>query len=245
MHMTRVREKEFPVWVWQASIASLLVTIVASLVLLALVLEGIADPAPVGELVVKSDFTEEGWQSWPPGITWFRQRNEYHFDLSENAPAAYLIAPFTLQTPGTIRLQAQQVPGAGDTGYGLWWGDEPGKAHTILVINGNGYFSLFKAQGEHLSEEIEPWQRFPHIRSQGQSNRLQVDLVGGQMVIRINDELVSTYTRPGDALLHMGVYVSAGQGGSTAIIFEELWVWQQPAYSGDFDLRLSPVEAKD
>lgn len=218
---------ELPGWLWHASLALLYAVIIFSAILAGLVLGGVGDPRSIGELTVYDELDNmAGWSVWPGEATATPGQSAFHLVIPEAEMSAFIVAPYEFRTPGTLELAARQEGGPSESGYGLWWGQGPDSTCVVVAINGNGYFTVFEVIGGQAKRPVEEWQRFPHIRPQGETNRLQVDLVGGQAVLRINDELASTFDLTDAAAVRTGFYGETLSVGGAVVAFDRLRIWQ-------------------
>ena len=82
--------------------------------------------------------------------------------------------------------------------YGLVFDWEDEAHYSAVLVNGNGYATAFRQEGGQKTEWFV-WQQWPHILVPPESNRVRVDLRGGRLSVRINDErLVEVeYPSPG------------------------------------------------
>jgi hypothetical protein len=218
---------EFPDWLWHASLALLCAVIISSVILAALVLGGVGDPRPIGELAVYDELDNmTGWLVWPGEATATTGKSAFHLVIPEAEMSAFVIAPYEFHAPGSLELVAWQEDGPSDAGYGLWWGQGPDSTCVVVAINGNGYFTIFEVIDGQTIKPVEEWQRFPHIRPQGEANRLQVDLYDDQAVLRINDELASTFDRTDAGTVRIGFYGETLGTGGSLVAFDRLRIWQ-------------------
>jgi hypothetical protein len=211
-------------WLWQAGVWGLVGVAAATLVTLALALSGAFDPKPAGSLVLDQAPAGLDWQVWP-GDALCQTRDG---TLVVTAPSAHtriwVDTGLRVSPPFTLEITARQIGGPREAGYGLWWGEAIGSEAAVIVVNGNDYFGVFR--GEQAMEPVIAWQTFPHVRSQGQVNRLRVDLGGDRASVRVNDEIAATFDGPPRAG-RFGFYVETSNRGGSLVAFEWVQVWEQ------------------
>jgi hypothetical protein len=221
---------EVPGWLWRASLALLAASVLATLGLLAATLAGVADPRPVGALVVDDTFqATSGWKLTPEGSINTSilpgEVGSYRVTVRAGEGRAFALAPYDIEAPATIELSARQIEGQGDAGYGLWWANQGQVADLRLGVNSDGYLAILPgANGSGFP--AQNWHLFPHVRSLGQINRFRIDLDRGTITIRLNDELVSQFASSWPGSISAGLFVLASEHGDATLEFLRFEVWQ-------------------
>jgi hypothetical protein len=199
--------------------------------LLGLALGGISNPRPVGTLAVDDDLDHDAGWTLRDG----EGLSEAKVEIGEGiyrvtGPASQVRvlaqAPYIVDPPCTLLIAGRQIAGPPDAGYGLWWGEASGVAYQVVAINGDGYITVFGADGE-TTQAIMAWQVFPRIHPQGETNTLQVDIDGRQVLVRANDEIVTTFDWASTGSLEAGFYVETLSEGETTVDFDRLSIWQE------------------
>jgi len=152
-------------WLIRATVLLLLVTVLA----IGVIASGIFDPAPAGTLLWHLDGKRLSPSAETRDITW----------LDENVP----------DTPITIHVTAVHNSGEEDIGYGLVLGDE--EAYLAIAVSPLGYLAIWQSDvqssGSADSYLLE-WQTWPHVKTDGSSNEIWVDIAGSRAAVRINRE---------------------------------------------------------
>lgn len=196
------------------------------MVAIALMLAGIADPQPRGQLRVDDTiFEPNDWQIEPAEGVHESDSEGYHLTILPAETSAFAIAPYTISSPVTIEMAIRQASGPTETIYGLWWGSDPARA-CVAGVSSDGYHIVFCQDSEHFQEVVR-WQRFPHVLLAGETNRLRVDLGEGGTIVRINDELAATFVQPHNEIMHVGIYVQSLLSGDSEVVLERLRIWQK------------------
>jgi hypothetical protein len=195
-------------------------------ILVILILMGIADPRPVGPLVVDDVLNNsDGWMASPTDAAW--QVDQVGTQLHADAGSmVYLSAPYTVSCPCTIDIAVRQTEGARDAHYGLWWGEGVDRQYTAAGLNGNGYFGVISFDEDEASMLVD-WHVFPWVLPHGDSNRLRVNLLDGTYgQVLLNEEDAADIRWAGGAL-HVGFFVETTASGGSTVIFERLQIWQK------------------
>lgn len=230
--MGGMKSETIPDWLWRLAVLALLGAVLIVALLLVLALGGISDPRPIGELVVRDDLgSDAGWSLQAidarAGAQGHIVDSAYLVALPGGHTHAFAQAPYPLHPPATIMIAAKQIDGPSDAGYGLWWGDISGGNYHAAAVNGDGYLTVFQSSSGH-KEAIKEWQVFPRIHTQGQTNTLQIDIGGHEVLVRVNDEVAATYEWLIDQPLETGFYVETLSTGGTTVVFDWLAIWQEP-----------------
>jgi hypothetical protein len=220
-----------PGWLWWGSLITLVGVIALAAIVLGLVLGGVGDPRPAGELAVQDELDRvKGWVLRPDTATGEVCEGAYCIEAPQPNTRVFAGAPYELSPPGTLEIAARQAGGPREAGYGLWWGD--GDTCTVVAVNGNGYFGVFQVTGGDF-EPIEEWRPFPHVLGRGEVNRLRVDVLDGRVVVRVNDELAATFEQSTGGPLGVGLYVETFNTGGSVAAFEWLRMWQDRNTGGE------------
>jgi hypothetical protein len=143
----------------------------AAVLIFLLIAAGLFDPKPVGELTATA----------VPHTLTIPPQHKNTFWLPEPLP------------PGnfTVRATITHQSGEPDSGAGLVLSDDCG--YLTITISPLGYSALyytplFTAHCSPLTERL--WQPWPHVRTGSAPNEIWVDVVDGQMRVRMNRELL-------------------------------------------------------
>jgi hypothetical protein len=149
----------------------------------------------------------------------------YHVTAPLPGMRVLLTSPHPMASSGTLEIAARQAAGPREAGYGLWWGDGPSGAYTVVAVNGNGYFAVLHVDGATV-QDIYPWAPFPHVDGQGGINRLRVDFQAGQALVRVNDEIAARFADPqGEACRRTGFFIVTFNTGGSLVAFDRLRIW--------------------
>ena len=214
-----------PVWLWRLVTWGFGAAVVAVIGVAWGLSRGWADPPRAGPRLWFEDFKGD--------VTRWEFAATGRAALSPGAGA--LLAEFTAPgqravglTPGpagdfTLEIAGTQTAGEVGAAYGLVfaWRDE---AHyNAVLINGNGYAEAYRQAGAERTDWFT-WQPWPHILLGMGSNRVRVDVRGGRVTARVNDEVLV------EAAADVGgrIGVLARSTGSGRVVFSWAQVWGKP-----------------
>jgi hypothetical protein len=225
-----MKSENIPNWLWRLTLLMLLGAVLTVALLLGLALGGISNTSHMGSLAVRDDLDHDaGWtlQSGDglSGAAAEIGRGIYRVMVPASQARVLAQAPYLLDPPCTMLIAGRQTAGPTDAGYGLWWGDALSAAYQVVAVNGDGYITVFRSEGGN-TQAIMAWQLFPRIHPQQETNTLQVDIDGRQVLVRANDEIVTTFDWVSDGLLEAGFYVETLSVGGTTVDFDWLSIWQ-------------------
>jgi hypothetical protein len=211
-----------PAWLWRAANLGLIL-LAGGLAALALALQlGAADPPKAGPLLWQDDF-KAGLARWelaaPPGARFDDEGGALvlqWFSAPASNATAWALAPgprgdFTLEVAGASASAA----------YGLIFGWQDSDHYSAVLINGSGYAEAYTRRGAERQTWFE-WQQWPHILAGAENNRLRVDVHGGSITARVNDEILALTTLPA-ALGRLGLVARAAGPGE--VVFSWVRVW--------------------
>jgi len=204
-----MNNEQTPLWVWRSvrwGFLFLLFSIAGLIIAVAL---GVADPKPVGSLKWEDHFTPGRWETF--GEAAFVTGG---LDVSGEGGGA-ITAPESADF--TFEVAAGQSAGEIGAAYGIVFGYPSLQRYTAVLINGNGYVQVVSGDGR----EWRQWSQWPNILLGTEANRLRVDVVNGEGLIRINDEVLMTVpVHDGQ----VGVIARASTGGQTVRFgWAKLW----------------------
>ena len=147
-------------------------------VLILLILSGVNDPQPVGELVGERPLLAQTIPAQTEQLTW----------LEDPLPSGRY----------SLRLTAAREDGETDIGYGLALGRED--EYLAVAVSPLGYLSVWQKKGQE-TDTILPWQTWPHVGRGLEPNEIWLDvddlgrddlgrLENGRLTIRINREFL-------------------------------------------------------
>lgn len=181
-------------------------------VIILLILCGVFDPKPIGELVVKRPLFPQIVAPEAPRITW----------LEETTPVASY----------TVRLTAAQMEKDSergmDVGYGLVLGKDD--AHIVVAVSPLSNLSVWQETEQGIAA-IMPWQPWPHVARDSAANEIWVDVDHGgrlkrsHLTIRINRELLweGEIVRPSG---HIGV-IAESFGEETIVDYQTIEIFEE------------------
>jgi hypothetical protein len=194
------------------------------------IVSGLGDPQPRGSLV----FDEQ-----PPDIArWSTIKGAPLADLIADGPILWATAgdqdmrilvagPAEFDSTGSIGVAIEQIDGATDAGFGLWWGAS-GDDYMAVAINSERYI-LVTDEGIDLAKVIMPWQPYPHVRGNGFENQLRAEFAGQQTTIWLNNEVVSVRRingQPGGETLTGGIFIQLYAGQIVELQINWFRVWE-------------------
>jgi len=164
---------------------------------------GLFDPKPQGELISREIIDRQ-----------IRIDDEYQRLLSSNPSYAEY----------SVRLNAAWGSGDQDIGYGLKLGNE--NEGTIVAVSPLGYVTIMEQQENQAPagigleykepDHIMPWQTWPHVRQESQTNEIWIDVMDSQMTsVRVNRELLWKGAAP---LMGSDAFFWAESYGEPAIV---------------------------
>jgi hypothetical protein len=220
-----------PMWLWRLTLIALLGASLSVVILLILASGGMSNPKPIGVLAVHDELERDvGWTlRVGNGLSEANAEiggGSYRVVVPASRARVLALAPYPVQPPCTIMIAGRQVDGPTDAGYGLWWGDQAHGDYHAAAVNGDGYLTVFWSVNRRI-QAIKEWQMFPRIHPQGEVNTLQVDIDAEQMLIRANDEIVTTLDWTSNGSLETGFYVETLSAGGTTVDFDWLAIWQE------------------
>jgi hypothetical protein len=212
-----------PNWAGRLGRAAFAGSLVFTAILLALALAGVSDPKPAGPLRLDDPLDEgEGWLPLDEAGTWERTEGGFRVSLQAPERMALIESPTTIRPPATVEISATQTGGPPEGAYGLWWGDDP---ITVVGVKGNGYYGVFTVDGDEIAYIVE-WVPFPHVRPQGEANRLWVDLREGRAEVRINEDVAATFDWTDEGPIPVGFAVETFREGGSSAVLDRLRVWE-------------------
>jgi hypothetical protein len=223
------KEEPLPVWMWRVSVGLLIAALLLTLGLLSATLAGVADPPPLGSLTVEDHFEQPAaWQirSGAGSITSMTDHaaGRYRIRVEAGSERILVTGPYLIHPPCTIELSAQQIAGASDVAYGLWWGQPGPEANLLAEVNSDGYLGIGPGIASG-ADSLRNWELFPHVRSQGQVNVFRADVSQTQVMIRLNDEVAGQFTWAAPGEIMPGLLIQSPTGGGATIDFLVLKVW--------------------
>jgi hypothetical protein len=219
-----------PNWAGRLGQAVFVGSLIFTAVLLALALAGVSDPKPAGPLRLDDPLdADAGWLPLDENGSWVRVEGGFRLAVEGPARMALIQSPYTIQPPTTVEITARQLGGPPEAAYGLWWGSDP---VTIVAVKGNGYYGVFTIDhasmvdsGDEIAYIVE-WVPFPHVRPQGEANRLWVDFREGRAEVRINEDVAATFDSPADGPFRVGFAVETFREGGSSALLDRLRVWE-------------------
>jgi hypothetical protein len=219
-----------PLWLWRFATWGFGVAVVGVIGLAWGLSRGWADPPRAGPLLWYENFQGDltRWE--------FIASNGAALGPGEGALRARLTAPeqlavgLTSGPAGDFTLEIAGTQTAGDIGaaYGLIFAWQDEAHYSAVLINGNGYAEAYRQAGAERTSWFA-WQQWPNILLGTGSNRVRVDVGGGQMIARVNDEvLVEAETdaggRVGVLARSPSASLRAGSGPSR-VVFSWVQMW--------------------
>jgi hypothetical protein len=223
---THLTDKSTPRWLHPAAITLLILTLAITAVGITITSSGVADPRPVGTLILDDPLDNaNGWISSPQTYIPVSDENGLRIIVPAEQKQVRVISPFKVTAPGTLEVEAHQIGGESDARYGLWWGRGSRDVYTAAAINGDGYFAVWQGDGKQIIP-IQVWQTYPWVRMHGQVNRLRVNFYEeGEAELLINDEFAARWEWS-TMELEIGFYVETLDSGESSVIFQRLKIWQ-------------------
>jgi hypothetical protein len=216
------KQAAVPAWLWRAANWGL-VLLAGGLAALALALFlGAADPPRAGPLRWQDDF-KAGVARWaleaPPGARFDDEGGALVVEWASAAAGETMAWALAAGPTGDFTLE---VAGASTSGaYGLVFGWQDPAHYSAVLINGSGYAEAYTQAGAERQRWFE-WQQWPHILAGAENNRLRVDVRGGSVTARVNDEVLAASMLPA-ASGRLGVVARAA--GPAQVVFSWVRVW--------------------
>jgi len=194
-----------PIWAWNAARLGFIALIVAIILLIIAVANGVADPRPIGGLQWEEKWltAERNWQAFGSGVDMGGGRLEIE-------PGSGAIAgAVTSSESADFSFEAAGGQTSGEVGaaYGIVFDYQSQESYTAVLINGNSYVEVTSSDGQ----EWMAWQQWPNILLEYEANRIRIDVENGQGVIRINDEVLLTVPINGGSIGVIARGSAAGQ----------------------------------
>ena len=173
-----------------------------------LISAGIFDPKPLGNDKVEFPLKPVDIDGFSQEINWIE---------GEYSPEIF-----------TVRLTASRLSGESDVGYGLAIGDM--NNYFVVAVSPLGYYSIWRGSKEigqiEKSYVVEPWQTWPHIRTDDNVNEIWIDVQNDRITsIRINREVLRLEPIP---LQSRGIGWWAQSFGQPAVIdFQKMELFSQ------------------
>jgi len=153
--------------------------LVLTIVVIGLISAGLFDPKPLGDLSSRTELDRQ-----------IEVAGEYLEPLFSDLDFEEY----------SVRLSSASKSGSLDIGYGLRIGDS--YIYVIVAVSPLGYATLMDQQsadgefasrgaGSKQSEQLLPWQSWPHIKGGRESNEIWIDIKDSNLVsVRVNRELL-------------------------------------------------------
>jgi hypothetical protein len=198
-------------------------SLIFTAVLLALALAGVSDPKPAGPLHLDDPLdADAGWLPLDENGSWAQVEGGFRLAVEEPDRLTLIQSPYTIQPPATVEISARQLDGPPEAAYGLWWGSDP---ITVVGVKGDGYYGVFTIDDSKVDYIVE-WVPFPHVRPQGEVNRLWVDFREGRAEIRINEDVATAFDWPGEGPFRVGFAVETFHEGGSSALLDRIRVWE-------------------
>ncbi|MFW6063439.1 MAG: hypothetical protein ACOC9V_04610 [Chloroflexota bacterium] len=189
--------------VWRVLGVAAVLLLVGAVLAISVISAGLFDPQPAGP-------EQERLPLQPQALVAGERRDRW----LEGTDVA---APFT------ARLTAALVEGDVDSAYGLTVG-QPQHSLTVAV-SPTAYAAVWRTTAEGQEEMLMPWQPWPHVNQDRQTNEIQIDVQEGQVTARVNREILWQGAADG---LRGGVALHAESFGRAATVdFQELVLFQE------------------
>jgi hypothetical protein len=193
-------------WGWVRTFGAV---ILAGVVLAVIVIKaGLGDPRPFGSKIVTAELEQ----------------------LSTTTGARSILPLDTVTMPSppfSLKLRAALQHGNPDSAYGLLLAGATGS--TAVMVSPLGTVAVTKEQrdGDHLATEaILPWQTWPHVHHDHETNEIWLDVGVDEASIRINGELLWSGPLAGDI---SGLALLGESFSDTAVIdFQQLELFAEP-----------------
>lgn len=162
-----------------------MIVVIASIALLVLVLlfvglilGGVFDPKPLGELK-------------------FRDELDRQVAVDDVYQEPLLQIPSS--GPSSVRMGARWISGNPDIGYGLKLGN--GERSVVIAVSPLGYVTIMEGGKDAANTGNQthtlPWQAWPHVSKTNEGNEIWVDVEDSNLTtVRINRELLWTGQLP-------------------------------------------------
>jgi len=176
-------KSQTPKWLWGLAWWSFVILILVIAAMVMSVALGAGDPKPLGSLTWEDRFDSRArWQTL--GDELFFGSGGLVINLKQKGDYGGAVTTVEAASQFTIEAAASQADGELGAFYGIIFNYRDADHYTAVMINGNGYVEVFEREGKVWI----PQQEWPNILLGNESNRVRLDVVNGEGLIRINDE---------------------------------------------------------
>jgi hypothetical protein len=214
-----------PHWLRQILRWGFILSLIGVMALAYALSQGLADPPRAGRLQWQSDFRSDAarWEfRAPAGSTLVPTAGGLlaTFSAPEQLALGLTADPggdFTLETGGT------QIEGETGAAYGVVFGWQDETHYSAVLINSNGYAEAYRQAGAEKQVWFA-WGQWPHILALPESNRVRIDVRGGRVTARVNDELLVENATTVEAIRgRVGIVARSLGAGKISFSWMRLW----------------------
>ncbi|MDH4208722.1 MAG: tetratricopeptide repeat protein, partial [Anaerolineae bacterium] len=183
-------------------------------------------PTPAFPLAWQDDFStpEGGWgeTSDPQSIKKYED-GQYHIRVNARELFIWSIAGQDL-TDFMVEVEAIQVSGPNDNGYGLLFRFQDDQHFYRFDISGDGFYLLSKRSEDQWMTLVD-WTASPFIHKGQATNRIKVICQGSQMSLYVNDRHLTDFSDVSYSHGDIGLFAGTLSQGGVHISFDNLKVW--------------------
>ncbi|MBI5081417.1 MAG: hypothetical protein HZB17_08975 [Chloroflexi bacterium] len=178
-----MNNEQIPKWLWRLAWWSFVILILVIAAMVMAVALGAGDPKPMGSLTWEDRLDSRArWQTF--GDELFFGSGGLVINLKQKSDYGGAVTTVEAATQFTLEAAAAQSNGEMGAFYGIIFNYRDSDHYSAVMINGNGYVEVFEKGGKVLM----PQQEWPNILLGNESNRVRLDAMNGEGLIRINDE---------------------------------------------------------
>jgi hypothetical protein len=183
-------------------------------------------PTPAFPLAWQDDFSapEGGWAETSDLQSVKKYQNgQYHISVNASELFIWSTAGQDL-TDFMVEVEATQVSGPNDNGYGLLFRFQDDQHFYRIDISGDGFYLLSKRSEDQWVTLVD-WTESPFIHKGQATNRLKVICQSSQISLYVNDRHLTDFSDVSYNHGDIGLFAGTLSQGGVHISFDNLKVW--------------------
>ena len=127
-----------------------------------------------------------------------------------------------------LEVEATQVSGPNDNGYGVVFGSNDFKNYYYFLISGDGYYQVSRMVNDVWSDELnDKWTKSDVIHKGNATNLIDIACKGGNFSFFVNDMLVFEFSdRNSDENTFGLIAKTMNTPGTVIVDFDNLKIWE-------------------
>jgi hypothetical protein len=127
-----------------------------------------------------------------------------------------------------LEVEATQVSGPNDNGYGVVFGSNDFKDYYYFLISGDGYYMVSRMINDVWSDELNnQWTKSDAINKGNATNLIEIACNDGNFSFFINDMLVFEFSDPNSDENTIGLIAETmNTPGTVTVNFDNLKIWE-------------------